>query len=98
MLVISRTAVDGKDTFTVDGPATIILVRTKGNQVQLGIEAPRSTTILREGVADKYADQKDQKEQKQPKKKTLDELKKEGARNAEVNRLRRREDKFFRWD
>lgn len=95
MLVISRTAVDGKDTFTVDGPATIILVRTKGNQVQLGIEAPRSTTILREGVVDKHADQK---EQKPPKKKTLEELKREGARNAEVNRLRRREDKFFRWD
>jgi|BioPla2DNA2_1021312.scaffolds.fasta_scaffold61783_3 carbon storage regulator CsrA len=93
MLVISRTAVDGKDTFTVDGPARIILVRTKGNQVQIGIEAPRSTTILREGVVDKYADPK-----QQPKKKTLEELKREGARNAEVNRLRRREDKFFRWD
>jgi len=95
MLVISRTAVDGKDTFTVDGPARIILVRTKGNQVQIGIEAPRSTTILREGVVDKYADPK---QQQQPKKKTLEELKREGARNAEVNRLRRREDKFFRWD
>lgn len=44
MLVLSRR----QDEAIVIGTARIVIVRISGNRVQLGVEAPKSVTVIRE--------------------------------------------------
>lgn len=45
MLVLSRKNGEG---ITVDGPARIVLVNGRNGKARLGVEAPATTTVLRE--------------------------------------------------
>lgn len=44
MLILTRGPAE---SVTIDGPAEVFLVRTKGNRAQLGIRAAKSTNIVR---------------------------------------------------
>lgn len=47
MLVLSRKM---KETIVIDGSIRVTVVAVKGNVVQLGIEAPRETSVHRREV------------------------------------------------
>lgn len=44
MLVLQR---DPDESIVIDGPAIITLVRVKGRGAIIGVEAPRSTQVMR---------------------------------------------------
>lgn len=44
MLAFTRKA---KESFSVDGPATIIVTRVRGGKVSIAVKAPRQTKVLR---------------------------------------------------
>ena len=47
MLVLSRLETERIVLKTSDGPITVIVAKINGNRVKIGIEAPKSVTILR---------------------------------------------------
>lgn len=49
MLVLTRTE---SQTIHVDGPATIVIVGIKPSRVKIGIEAPKTTHIVRGELED----------------------------------------------
>ena len=50
MLVLTRTK---GEAVVLSGPGTVRILRVKGNEVRVGIEAEDSTRIMREEVADR---------------------------------------------
>lgn len=50
MLIISRRC---GEAFIIGDDVKISVLSIKGNQIRLGIDAPRETTVLREEVADR---------------------------------------------
>ena len=58
MLVLTRNLNDPdplKHSLTIDGPATITVLRSRGGTVRLGIEAPKTTRVLRSELVDHQA-------------------------------------------
>ncbi len=47
MLILTRNLQEG---LVIDGSVTITLLSTKGNQVKLGVEAPKDVKVHREEV------------------------------------------------
>ncbi|WP_298636006.1 carbon storage regulator CsrA [uncultured Umboniibacter sp.] len=50
MLIISRRC---GESFIIGDDVKITVLSVKGNQIRIGIDAPKETTILREEVADR---------------------------------------------
>jgi carbon storage regulator len=50
MLVLSRKA---DESIVIDERITITVLEVRGNQIRLGIEAPREISIMREELIDK---------------------------------------------
>lgn len=47
---------EGDDLITADDLITVIVLGVKGEQVRLGIDAPKGITIMRSELVDKEAD------------------------------------------
>ena len=53
MLVLNRREGEG---VIIDDDIKIVVLKVKGRQVKIGIEAPKDTKIAREEIADKVAE------------------------------------------
>lgn len=53
MLFLSRVAKPGQDTIRIGDDIKVVIRRVEGNQVRVGIEAPKDVLILREEVPDR---------------------------------------------
>jgi carbon storage regulator len=61
MLILSRKI---GETLIIDGEIKVIVLDTKGNQVRLGIIAPKEVVVNREEIHKRIQDAKNQETQK----------------------------------
>ncbi len=60
MLVLTRSV--GERLFINDGEIKIRVLEVKGNQVRIGVEAPREVTVHREEIFERIKEKEKQKE------------------------------------
>lgn len=59
MLVITRRV---GQTFTIGDEISVVILNVKGNQVRLGIDAPKSVKILRDDIKERLSGEDDTQE------------------------------------
>lgn len=52
MLILSRKP---EESLIIDGNITVTVLGIKGNQISIGIDAPKEVAVLREEVAERIA-------------------------------------------
>ncbi len=60
MLILTRRI---GESVKIDGDITVTILGTKGNQVRLGIDAPKSVSVYREEIYERIQSEKAQEEE-----------------------------------
>ncbi len=60
MLILTRRI---GESVKIDGDITVTILGTKGNQVRLGIDAPKSVSVYREEIYERIQNEKAQEDE-----------------------------------